>query len=248
MEHESTFNYAEWDVYAQCYDTLTKLRPYAEMIAEVANLIPRDAKSVLDLGCGTGTLLARINSIRKLQLTGLDNSPQMLAIAAKKLSNSPAKLQRGDLETMSDWGGPYDCVVSTNVLYTMNNPLLFLEHIRETVNVGGTIIVVTPKIGYDNGLILKAHCRDTRPDSFWRDPHRSPRREQRLIKEALGKSRLAKDMRTIAAHNRRIAGTGTFHFLTEQELRTLVHSAGLQLMDIHTTYADQNFLIVLTRE
>ena len=248
MEHESTFTNTDWDVYAHCYDTLTQLRPYAEMIDEVADQVPREAKSVLDLGCGTGTLLARINSFSKAQLTGLDNSPQMLAIAAKKLSHSAATLRQCNLEDVSNWGGSYDCVVSTNVLYTMNNPLLFLLHIRQTVNVGGTVIIVTPKIGYDNGLILKEHCQDTRPDSFWCDPHRSPTRERRLIKEALGQSQLAKDMQTIAAHNRRIAGTGTFHFLTEEELRTLASSAGLRLVDIHTTYAEQNFLIILTRE
>ncbi|MEK7639095.1 MAG: class I SAM-dependent methyltransferase [Patescibacteria group bacterium] len=247
MNRTYSFTRAEWNTYAQCYDALTLLRPYEEMIANVISLVPPTAESILDLGCGTGTLLSQLAKRSGAQLTGVDDSPQMLSLAQKKLGEG-ATLLRKNLERQSDWGGPYDCVISTNVLYTIHNPLSFLSRVRQITAPSGTVIIVTPKIGYDNGLILKAHCQDRRDNDFWRDPHRSPMRERMLIKEALGDSPLAADMGHIAEHNRRIAHTHAFHFYSEAELSTLVGHAGLRVVHMDMTYADQNFLLVATRE
>jgi SAM-dependent methyltransferase len=54
-----------------------------------------DARSLLELGCGTGALLAGLDGGLDLDLTGIDQSPEMLAIAAKTVPG--ARLVRGDM-------------------------------------------------------------------------------------------------------------------------------------------------------
>ena len=51
------------------------------------------ARSLLELGCGTGALLAGLAP--RLQVTGIDRSPEMLAIAAARLPG--ARLVQGDM-------------------------------------------------------------------------------------------------------------------------------------------------------
>ncbi|HEX3840854.1 MAG TPA: class I SAM-dependent methyltransferase [Acidimicrobiales bacterium] len=55
------------------------------------------ASSLLELGCGTGSILARIPSV--LALTGLDRSPEMLAVARDKVPG--ARLVEADMTDFS---------------------------------------------------------------------------------------------------------------------------------------------------
>src|SRR5665213_2900131 len=64
------------------------------------------ATSLLELGCGTGSILARLDT--GAQLTGLDRSPAMLAVAAGKVPG--AQLVEGDMAAF-DLGRRFDVVV-----------------------------------------------------------------------------------------------------------------------------------------
>jgi SAM-dependent methyltransferase len=76
------------------------------------------AASLLELGCGTGSILERIVGIEAL--TGLDRSPEMLAIARSKVP--AARLVEGDMATFS-LGETFDVVVS--VFDSINHLLSF---------------------------------------------------------------------------------------------------------------------------
>jgi len=65
-----------------------------------------DAASLLELGCGTGSILARLTC--GATLTGLDRSPEMLAVCAAKVPG--ARLVEGDMRAF-DLGQRYDVVV-----------------------------------------------------------------------------------------------------------------------------------------
>lgn len=76
------------------------------------------AKSLLELGCGTGNNLAELTD--KYEVSGVDNSPAMLKIAKEKVSS--AKLFQGDIKDFSHTG-QYDAVIC---LYdTINHLTLF---------------------------------------------------------------------------------------------------------------------------
>jgi len=64
------------------------------------------AASLLELGCGTGSILARLDT--GARLTGLDRSPEMLAKAAAKVPG--AQLVEGDMSSF-DLGRRFDVIV-----------------------------------------------------------------------------------------------------------------------------------------
>lgn len=61
-------------------------RHHLDLHARVAAFVPRDAGSIVDIGCGTGEMLARLEKAGHEDLTGYDFSPVALALAAKRTS------------------------------------------------------------------------------------------------------------------------------------------------------------------
>jgi len=80
--------------------------PRAARVNAVIDRYHPDATSLLELGCGTGSILARLGT--GAQLTGLDRSPAMLAVAATKVPG--ARLVEGDMAAF-DLGRRFDVVV-----------------------------------------------------------------------------------------------------------------------------------------
>ena len=74
--------------------------------------------TLLELGCGTGSILARLTPIRSL--TGLDRSPEMLALAGHKVPR--ARLIQGDMSSFS-LGERFDVVIC--VFDSLNHLLTF---------------------------------------------------------------------------------------------------------------------------
>jgi SAM-dependent methyltransferase len=71
--------------------------PRARRVQEFIDRYCPQAASLLELGCGTGSILARLTP--GPTLTGLDRSPEMLAIAAQKVPG--AKLIEEDMASFS---------------------------------------------------------------------------------------------------------------------------------------------------
>ncbi|MFI6292612.1 class I SAM-dependent methyltransferase [Nonomuraea sp. NPDC050790] len=91
---------------AELYDALCAGRPD---FAFYLPLVMR-ARSVLDVGCGTGELLiAAKDAGHAGRLVGLDPAPAMLGVARRRTG---VEWVRGDLSTVS-WQGAFDLVVMT---------------------------------------------------------------------------------------------------------------------------------------
>jgi SAM-dependent methyltransferase len=71
--------------------------PRAEQVTTWIDRYLPHASSMLELGCGTGSILARMPSV--LSLTGLDRSPEMLAVARDKVPG--ARLVEADMTYFS---------------------------------------------------------------------------------------------------------------------------------------------------
>ncbi len=94
--------------------------PRAQQVNEwVSRYLPQ-ASSLLELGCGTGSILARIPSA--LSLTGVDLSPDMLAVAREKVPR--ARLFEGDMKSFS-LAETFDVVIC--VFDSLNHLLSFRE-------------------------------------------------------------------------------------------------------------------------
>jgi tRNA (cmo5U34)-methyltransferase len=104
-----------FDATAATYDRdRMKLIPgHARFYGSALELIPADAKRILDLGAGTGLFTAMIRScFPDAYLHLIDLSEPMLEQARARLQNEQEiHLQVGDYTT-APWGSPYDAIVS----------------------------------------------------------------------------------------------------------------------------------------
>jgi SAM-dependent methyltransferase len=108
-----------YDHFAGVYDAV--MDDPQPKIARVQEFIARyrsGAGSLLELGCGTGTILAGLSAIRSL--TGIDRSPQMLEIARHKVPG--ARLLEADITAFA-LAERFDVVIC--VFDTLNHLVTF---------------------------------------------------------------------------------------------------------------------------
>ena len=98
---------AAYERFAAFYDiVMDDPDPRAARVNAAVDRFRPGAGSLLELGCGTGSILARLDTAARL--TGLDRSPEMLAIAATKVPG--ARLVQDDMASF-DLGRTFDVVV-----------------------------------------------------------------------------------------------------------------------------------------
>lgn len=109
------------------------------------------ATSLLELGCGTGALLAGLSE--DLEVTGVDQSAEMLAKAAAKLPM--ATLVSGDITKVA-LGTRFDVVIcmfdTLNHLPEFSSWLEFFDRVHEHLADGGLFIFDVNTIGRLQGL------------------------------------------------------------------------------------------------
>ena len=118
--------------------------PYDSVNESVLRQIPPTARSVLDVGCGTGSLGARVktNSCRVVGIT-FDHeeariaSSRLVAVIVADLNN---------LETQPL--GTFDCVVCSHVLEHLHHPDVTLGRLRACLAPGGTLLIAVPNVLY----------------------------------------------------------------------------------------------------
>lgn len=104
------------------------------------------ARSVLELGCGTGAVLAGLGS--GWLLTGVDRSPEMLAIARRRCP--AARLLEGDIRSfaLSESFDVVLCVYDTlNHVPTFEGWLQVFDRVREHLREGGLFVFDLNTIG-----------------------------------------------------------------------------------------------------
>jgi cytosine/adenosine deaminase-related metal-dependent hydrolase/ubiquinone/menaquinone biosynthesis C-methylase UbiE len=97
-------------------------------------------RAVLDLGCGTGRWLERCASRNTKSLVGVDSSPEMIAIARKRMGER-ATLICSDWETFEQPAGSVDIVVCSFVLSYVADPEGLARRLRDILRTGGVIFV-----------------------------------------------------------------------------------------------------------
>jgi ubiquinone/menaquinone biosynthesis C-methylase UbiE len=248
MSH-TTFSQKDWENYARCYDGLNALRPYRTLLSDViGRLHAKTDERILEAACGTGNLTKLLcDALIKNTIHAVDYSVEMLARAKEKCGTRAHFLQADLNEQLPYERGYFNAIVSINTLYALAKPKIVLEEFKRLLAPGGRLILVTPKEGYQNGLILKAHCGSKKPDHYWENMHTTSEREIARINEACGNSAAADALRTIAACNRAINKNHAFHFFTAAVLQKIVEEAGFSVHYHGEAYAKQCHLMILKR-
>lgn len=126
------------------YDWATDLVGFgAPFVSRVADsLALRETESVLDVGCGTGTLLAELgHRYPRAAVAGIDADFRMLARARRKLVSAQARatLVQAYAQHLPFSAGPVDAVVSTLIFHHLGTPLkqAALGEIHRVLKPGG---------------------------------------------------------------------------------------------------------------
>lgn len=150
---------SHFDDEAKFYDNIIKdLIPYYEqMIDAMVSCIPfstNDYFSIVDLGCGTGTISKNIKDhFPNAQITCVDISQNMLDIAKNKLGNDVSYLNANFYDF--EFPQKYDLIVSSLALHHLeddNSKLEFYKKIYSSLEENGIFINIDVVLGSDNQI------------------------------------------------------------------------------------------------
>ena len=113
---------------------------YDEIISRVNNINP---KSLLDLGCGTGNILVKLNRNKNIKLYGLDLSEKMIEIAEDKL-NSRVELRVGDAECIPWQDNSFEVIICNASFHHYPNPEKVLLEMKRVLKENGNLIIGDP--------------------------------------------------------------------------------------------------------
>ncbi len=129
-----------FDLWAQVYDSqLNPLLMLEERTA--ASLLPRLAGSdVLDVGCGTGRWLIRLEKFKPASLSGIDSSFAMLQCARKKICDTTLLCQSLSSKVPIE-NSSKDFVLSSFVLSYLDDLQMFAQECARIVRHGGCLLI-----------------------------------------------------------------------------------------------------------
>ncbi len=99
-------------------------RHYRRQLAQYYNLLIPAGASVLEIGCGSGELLAQLRAGRK---TGIDLSAAQIAAARRRLPDAEFHVQAGEALELK---GTFDCIIISDTLNLAADVQLLLENLH----------------------------------------------------------------------------------------------------------------------
>lgn len=144
---------------------------YTHARPDVLGLVPRDARTVLDVGCGAGELGAAIKQRQKCEVRGIERDYN----AAKRAQSALDACDWLDVEGFTPRAEEhYDCVITADVLEHLRDPEAVLRNLHHCLADAGRLVVSVPNarnwnvvarllegnVAYeDAGLLDRTHLR-----------------------------------------------------------------------------------------
>lgn len=107
----------------------------------LSQLLPAAPARVADLGCGTGSLSVLLASAGH-NVTGLDQSSEMLTRARAKADDIPLRLVQGDAGAPDLPAAAFDVVLSRHVVWALPDPRAALTRWTDLLVPGGSLVLV----------------------------------------------------------------------------------------------------------
>ena len=112
-------------------------------LKKTISLVPKDAQSLLELGCGSGYFLADIEKqFPSIKLTGVDLSEENLSFANAILKRT--KLMKGDATNLKLPDSSFDVVAALELIEHVHDDKALLAEAWRVLKPHGTLILSTP--------------------------------------------------------------------------------------------------------
>lgn len=105
--------------------------------------VSKNAKSIVDIGCGTGSMLQMIeqNTDDEVKLVGVDLSEGMISEASKK-ANDRMTFMVGDVENLPFEDNSFDAVLCMHSFHHYPNPEKAMSELFRICTEGGAVYIV----------------------------------------------------------------------------------------------------------
>jgi SAM-dependent methyltransferase len=119
---------------------------FGDLRPEIVAMIPDNCNSVLDVGCGYGTLGRHLKEQGVPNVCGIEIFPEAAAEAAKVLDT----VVQGNIETVSlpFFKDQFDCIVCADVLEHLVDPWNILNSLQHYLKSDGCIVASIPNVGF----------------------------------------------------------------------------------------------------
>jgi len=135
----------ESDPILYAYDQQQRLDAIQRALAGAGVTVAAHTK-ILDVGCGTGDMIARLSDYYQPEITGIDLSPATIAYTRQRFATNPkVKLLASSLEELDFPAASFDLVIGINILQHILEPGSFAQAISRMTDVlrpGGHILVM----------------------------------------------------------------------------------------------------------
>lgn len=129
---------------------------YLEKRKDIIKLLPKNTKSILDAGCGTGNfgeILSRCQNDFNISVIGIDVSKKSVEVAKSKQIYGACFLC-GDNKNLPFKDESFDCVVLIEVIEHVSNKERLLKELKRVLKTHGMLIITTPNKG---DIVLRMH-------------------------------------------------------------------------------------------
>ena len=143
----------EYDQIAGSYDQRYTEHDYGDIETTLREFVIGPC-SVLEVGCGTGHWLERLNSYGT-SVFGLDPSVEMLLVARSRLED--ARLTRGRAESLPYRADSFHSVLAVNALHHFTEPEKFVREALRVLHPGGRLLTagLDPSRGEDEWYVYE---------------------------------------------------------------------------------------------
>ena len=147
-----------FDRWAQVYDAQSNPLLMLEERMATPLLPPVMGGNILDVGCGTGRWLTRLEALDPNSLTGIDCSPAMLEKAREKLRTSTA-LEHGNCSHLQGEDSSHTLVIASFVLSYLRDLQTFARESARILRPGGWMLVsdMHPSTAVERGWTRSFH-------------------------------------------------------------------------------------------